>query len=636
MPQPTPYNRLYNFTDWQTVNPNKPLPGNELDAELNAVKLAADQTQANLALIQRDDGKLANQAVTPDSLSVSTIALIGQGQYMPRGNWATSTLYNVGDVVEFNRATYVALHEHTSNSQFETDDDAGRWLLLANAALSGGEEAVDLFAGDGVTTLFQLSLSYINANAVHVFVNGVAQIPGQDFTLVDDEVTLSVAPPIPSVPGANNIMIRGRLVEAQVAVDQAQAAQSAAEAAAASAAGSASAAQAATGVITNNIDQINIVAGDLGGTGFFYDLGSVGDPAVPDAFNPDGYIKAAVDNLADIQAAPSAAATAQNAIDEFNYKYLGAQSSDPTEDNNGDPLIVGALYFNTVDSLLKIYDGSVWVFTGTGDKGDKGDKGDVGDQGAPGAAATVAVGTVATVGPNDSATVVNSGTSAAAVFDFEIPKGDKGDKGDTGDAGAPGTAWNQWQGAWAAGTYVLNDVVAHNGSSWVVVVASTADEPSLSSSDWDLLAAKGVDGSGSGTVTSVDVSVPTGLEATGGPVTSSGTIAIAFAAGYSIPTNTSQSNWDTAYGWGNHASAGYLTIESDPVFGASAASGITGTQISNWDTAYGWGNHASAGYALSSSLGSLATKSSVGSSDITNGSITSEKLAATIDLGSIA
>jgi uncharacterized protein (TIGR02145 family) len=37
--------------------------------------------------------------------------------------------------------------------------------------------------------------------------------------------------------------------------------------------------------------------------------------------------------------------------------------------------------------------------------------------------------------------------------------------------------------------------------------------------------------------------------------------------------------------------------ETDPLFGTSAASGITGTNISNWNTAYGWGNHTSAGYA---------------------------------------
>ena len=43
----------------------------------------------------------------------------------------------------------------------------------------------------------------------------------------------------------------------------------------------------------------------------------------------------------------------------------------------------------------------------------------------------------------------------------------------------------------------------------------------------------------------------------------------------------------------------YLTAESDPVFSAHAASGVTSTKISQWDTAYGWGDHAGAGYLTS-------------------------------------
>lgn len=50
-----------------------------------------------------------------------------------------------------------------------------------------------------------------------------------------------------------------------------------------------------------------------------------------------------------------------------------------------------------------------------------------------------------------------------------------------------------------------------------------------------------------GTVTSVGMTVPTGLSVAGSPITSSGTLAITYAAGYSIPTTTSQTNWDTAY-----------------------------------------------------------------------------------------
>lgn len=60
-----------------------------------------------------------------------------------------------------------------------------------------------------------------------------------------------------------------------------------------------------------------------------------------------------------------------------------------------------------------------------------------------------------------------------------------------------------------------------------------------------------------GTVTSVAMSVPTGLSISGSPITASGTLALSYTSGYSIPTTAKQTNWDTAYGWGNHASAGY-------------------------------------------------------------------------------
>ena len=50
-----------------------------------------------------------------------------------------------------------------------------------------------------------------------------------------------------------------------------------------------------------------------------------------------------------------------------------------------------------------------------------------------------------------------------------------------------------------------------------------------------------------GTVTSVDMSVPSGFAIAGNPVTGAGTLALSFATGYSLPTSASQITWDTAY-----------------------------------------------------------------------------------------
>ena len=70
------------------------------------------------------------------------------------------------------------------------------------------------------------------------------------------------------------------------------------------------------------------------------------------------------------------------------------------------------------------------------------------------------------------------------------------------------------------------------------------------------------------------------------------------AATTDFATSAQGTSADTAFAWGDHATAGYLTTETDPVFTASASAGIQSTDITNWDTAFGWGDHALAGYVV--------------------------------------
>lgn len=96
----------------------------------------------------------------------------------------------------------------------------------------------------------------------------------------------------------------------------------------------------------------------------------------------------------------------------------------------------------------------------------------------------------------------------------------------------------------------------------LLLVTSTGEQLTVPGPDTHTLITvgqQGPQGVGSGTVTSVALSVPTGLAVSGSPVTVSGTIAISYAVGYSLPTTAAQSQWATAYGWGDHAAAGYLT-----------------------------------------------------------------------------
>jgi hypothetical protein len=59
-------------------------------------------------------------------------------------------------------------------------------------------------------------------------------------------------------------------------------------------------------------------------------------------------------------AAASSATSAANSFDDFDDRYLGAKSSEPSTDNDGDALVTGALFFDTTVGAMKVYTGSAW------------------------------------------------------------------------------------------------------------------------------------------------------------------------------------------------------------------------------------------------------------------------------------
>ena len=125
-----------------------------------------------------------------------------------------------------------------------------------------------------------------------------------------------------------------------------------------------------------------------------------------------------------------------------------------------------------------------------------------------------------------------------------------------------------YQGGWNASTNVpaLVSSVGTNGYYYVVTTAGATNLNGITDwviGDWAIFngtvwqkidqtntvtSVNGQTGAVSvGTVTSVAMTVPTGLSISGSPVTTSGTLALTLAAGYSIPTDANQTNWTTAY-----------------------------------------------------------------------------------------
>ena len=113
--------------------------------------------------------------------------------------------------------------------------------------------------------------------------------------------------------------------------------------------------------VAGNATNINTVAGNATNittvAGINADVTTVASniAAILDAPNQ------ASDAAASAVSAAQSAASAATILDNFDDRYLGAKASDPALDNDGDPLIVGALYFNTTDGVMKIYTATGWL-----------------------------------------------------------------------------------------------------------------------------------------------------------------------------------------------------------------------------------------------------------------------------------
>lgn len=127
MAQPTPYTRSYSFRGFQTSNPDDPLPGQQVDNELNAIKSTLDQILDNLELIQRDDGRLANNSVGVSQMDGALISLA----FERPTPWATATAYEVDSAVFQSNKLYVCLVTHTSGT-FNTDLAAAKWVEVVD------------------------------------------------------------------------------------------------------------------------------------------------------------------------------------------------------------------------------------------------------------------------------------------------------------------------------------------------------------------------------------------------------------------------------------------------------------------------------------------------------------------------
>lgn len=163
MADPTEYDRSYGFANYQASHPSDPLPGGEVDAELDAVSASIASLAGAIESVRRSDGALKNQIVTPESLSTVTTNMIAAAGGNPRGAWLTLTSYAVKDITSQSGAAYMCVTAHASGT-FATDLAAGKWVVISNAAANQSLNTSDspTFAGGRVNGPFGIGMAATN------------------------------------------------------------------------------------------------------------------------------------------------------------------------------------------------------------------------------------------------------------------------------------------------------------------------------------------------------------------------------------------------------------------------------------------------------------------------------------------
>ncbi|OPY95784.1 hypothetical protein A5906_07400 [Bradyrhizobium sacchari] len=167
----TPYNRQTSFALFSAENPTSQQSGTSLDAEFNAVKLAMDDTQQNLAKIQDDDGVLKRGSVGRAQFDSSvTLGFAAPSQ------WESGVVYDANiSTVFYSSIFYIANTTHTSGVSF----DASKWDEIADfsaavaitdgsitsAKLADGAVAANKLA-DGVVSSSKLATGSVTTNKV--------------------------------------------------------------------------------------------------------------------------------------------------------------------------------------------------------------------------------------------------------------------------------------------------------------------------------------------------------------------------------------------------------------------------------------------------------------------------------------
>ena len=339
MPSPPAYNQTTDFSNDEAgaVAGRSTVRTANLDTEFVNIEATLDQVVANFALSQSSDGTPLDDWVDLPALAddvINWISTNGNGWYAtdtgtvntmvvtldPAPASLTNGMFVVTDIKLTNTATAVTLNVNGLGAKVVVTDGAG-------AVPSIGALTIGTFYG------FQYDLS---ADKFQIVFSG-------DSIAHSSAASLSATA---AAASASTASTQAGIATTQAGIATAKAVLTAADVVSTAADVVSSGTNAATattqaGVATTQASTATTQAG------------------IATTQAGTATTQAGIATTQATAAANSATAAAASA-DAFDDTYLGAKSSDPATDNDGDALNAGDLYFNTSTNVLMVYSGSAW------------------------------------------------------------------------------------------------------------------------------------------------------------------------------------------------------------------------------------------------------------------------------------
>jgi hypothetical protein len=268
-----------------------------------------------------------------------------------KGNWATATAYYARDLVKdsSNDNIYICITSHTSSGTvpISSNTDSAKWSLLVDAASATSSATAAASSASAAATSASNAAS--SASAASTSASNAATSESNASTS-ETNAASSASSASTSATNASNSATSASTSASNASTSETNASNSATTAAT-QATNASNYATAASTSATNAASSASAASTSAS------NASTSETNAATSESNALSYKTAAETAKT---AAEAAQVAAEAAADNFDDTYLGAKSSDPSVDNDGDALTVGDLYYNTSSNIMRVWNGSAW------------------------------------------------------------------------------------------------------------------------------------------------------------------------------------------------------------------------------------------------------------------------------------